>query len=151
MLGYALGQAIQRDGGGSIFETVEQLRRKCKRLRSCTEGLPHASGTEVAQLQNEIAALDQDIACIVDACDLDTTIDVIRAFTVYFHLVNTAEQQHRIRRRQVYELTANPVAQRGSLAALVEFFQKNSLDGRTIQELLNQLSIELVFTAHLTE
>src|SRR5947208_1600355 len=103
MLGYALGQAIQRDGGGSIFETVEQLRRKCKRLRSCTEALPHASGTDVVQLQNEIATLDQDIACIVDACDLDTTIDVIRAFKLYFHLVNTAEQQHRIRRRHVHE------------------------------------------------
>src|SRR5947209_18598000 len=151
MLGYALGQAIQRDGGGSIFETVEQLRRKCKRLRSCTEGLPHASGTEVAQLQNEIAALDQDIACIVDACDLDTTIDVIRAFTVYFHLVNTAEQQHRIRRRHAHEIISPSTPQYGSLAGLVAFFKNQKLDVATLQRLLNQLSIELVFTAHPTE
>ncbi len=127
MLGFALGQAIQRDGGGSIFETVEQLRLKCKRLRSCTEGLPHASETEAVQLQNEIAALDQDIACIVDACDLDTTFDVIRAFTVYFHLVNTAEQQHRIRRRHAHEIISPSTPQYGSLAGLVAFFKnKNS-------------------------
>src|SRR3989440_368856 len=151
MLGFALGQAIQRDGGGSIFETVEQLRRKCKRLSSCTEGLPHASGTEVVQLQNEIAALDQDIASIVDACDLDTTIDIIRAFTVYFHLVNTAEQQHRIRRRHSHEIISPSTPQYGSLAGLVAFFKNKKLDVATLQRLLNQLSIELVFTAHPTE
>src|SRR5262249_17915730 len=41
--------------------------------------------------------------------------------------------------------------QRGSLAALVKFLQKNALDASTLQGLLNQLSIDLVFTAHPTE
>ncbi len=88
---------------------------------------------------------------IVQSCDLDTAIDVIRAFTVYFHLVNTAEQYHRIRRRRAYELNQNGHPQRGSLAALIEFFKKNALDASTVQNLLNQLSIDLVFTAHPTE
>lgn len=151
ILGYALGQAIQRDGGGSIFETVEQLRRKCKRLRSYTEALHHAPRTEDVQLQNEIAALDQDIARIVEGCDLNTTIDVIRAFTVYFHLVNTAEQQHRIRRRHAHEIVTPFTPQRGSLAGLVAFFKNKRLDTATLERLLNPLSIELVFTAHPTE
>src|SRR5207248_3155260 len=103
------------------------------------------------RLQEEIAALDQEITQIVEACELDTAIDVIRAFTVYFHLVNTAEQHHRTRRRKVYEIAAKHAAQHGSLAALIEFFQQNCLDAATIQRLLNQLSIELVFTAHPTE
>ena len=80
--------------------------------------------------------LDQKIRDIVENCDLDTAIDVIRAFTVYFHLVNTAEQYHRIRRRHVYEIADKPVAQRGSLAALVEFFQQNSLDSFDYPETL---------------
>jgi len=41
--------------------------------------------------------------------------------------------------------------QRGSLAALVEFFQRNNIGAHSIQQLLNQPSIELVFTAHPTE
>jgi len=147
-LGDALGRAIQQHGGPRVFNTEELLRLSCKRLRDCEERLVYASDP---QLLNEIAALGQEIMCIVEECDLDTAIDIIRAFTVYFHLVNTAEQYHRIRRRHFYETSSNPSSQHGSLAALVEFFVRNGLDAPAIQNLLNRLSIELVFTAHPTE
>jgi phosphoenolpyruvate carboxylase len=150
-LGDALGRAIQQHGEPRVLDTEERLRLSCRRLRECVERLAHASEPESTQLQNEIAVLDQGITRIVEECDLDTAIDVIRAFTVYFHLVNTAEQYHRIRRRHVHEIASQPTSQRGSLAALVEFFQHNGLDAATIQKLLDQLSIELVFTAHPTE
>ncbi len=150
-LGDALGRAILQYGGTRVFDTEERLRLSCKRLRECTELLADAPEPECVQLRAEVAAVDQEIRDIVENCDLDTAIDVIRAFTVYFYLVNTAEQYHRIRRRHVYETAETPIAQRGSLAALFEFFQQNNLDASTIQKLLHQLSIELVFTAHPTE
>nr|HET6902828.1 phosphoenolpyruvate carboxylase [Ktedonobacteraceae bacterium] len=151
ILGDVLGNAIQQHGGRPVFETVERLRLACKRLRSCTETLPHASKDAATDLHNEIATLDQEITSIVEHCDLATTIDVIRAFTVYFHLVNTAEQHQRIRRRLAYEIDSAATPPRGSLAALVSFFKEHDLDATIIQQLLNQLSIELVFTAHPTE
>jgi phosphoenolpyruvate carboxylase len=152
MLGDALGRAIQQHEGSIVFATVEQLRRNGKRLRECAETLDHTSDLVVVQkLQDEISALDREITQIVDECDLDTAINVIRAFTVYFHFVNTAEQYHRTRRRLVYEVNGKSSTQPGSLAALVALFQRNGLDAPTIQQLLNQLSIELVFTAHPTE
>ncbi len=150
-LGDALGRAILQHGGTRVFDTEERLRLSCKRLRECAERLVNALEPECTQLRAEIAAVDQEIRDIVEHCDLDTAIDVIRAFTVYFHLVNTAEQYHRIRRRHVYETAEHPIAQRGSLAALVELFQSNGVDASTIQKLLQELSIELVFTAHPTE
>ena len=150
MLGDALGQAIQQHEGATVFETVEQIRRKCKLLRTCGEALISASGTEATQIQQEIAALGQEIASIVDGCDLDTTIDVIRAFTIYFHLVNTAEQHHRTRRYN-YEAITSSTPLHGSLAALVTFCRDNNIDATHVQELLDQLSIDLVFTAHPTE
>lgn len=136
-LGDALGRAILLHDGSQVFDTEEMLRQNCKRLRDCSERLAYASEPEYTQLKEEILVLDKKIRDIVENCDLDTSIDVIRAFTVYFHLVNTAEQYHRIRRRHVYEIADKPIAQRGSLAYLVEFFQKNNLDCSTIQELLN--------------
>jgi phosphoenolpyruvate carboxylase len=148
-LGEILGHAIQQHSGSHVFEMVERLRLDCRRLRECAENLAGASATEYTAYQQEIAALDQEITQIVESCDLETAIDVVRAFTVYFHLINTAEQHHRIRRRYAYERANMAAVQRGSLAALAEDLQK--LDTEIIQQLLNQLSIELVFTAHPTE
>jgi len=150
-LGDALGQAIKRYGGYTVFDTVERLRISCKRLRECTDLLAHASDTETQRLHAEIHELDQEITHIVATCDLGTAVDVIRAFTVYFHLVNTAEQYHRIRRRQVHEETPHHAPQRGSLAALIAFFKEQQLSQETLQQLLDSLAIELVFTAHPTE
>ncbi|HEU5229112.1 MAG TPA: phosphoenolpyruvate carboxylase, partial [Ktedonobacteraceae bacterium] len=150
-LGDALGRAIQRYGGSAVFETVERLRRNCKRLRDCAERLSQALPEEALQLHSEIDDLDREIMQVVESCDLDTAIDVIRAFTIYFHLVNTAEQYQRIRRRKLYELSDANQPQRGSLAALSDFLQQNNVEAATVQQLLNQLSIELVFTAHPTE
>src|SRR5437660_2053511 len=147
----ALGQAIQRYTGQAVFATVERLRGDCKRLRDCAEQLSQASGEEALQLQAEIDNLDREIMQIVEGCDLGTAIDVIRAFTTYFHLVNTAEQYHRIRRRRLYEISNTNQPQRGSLAALIAFLQQNNIEATTLQQLLNRLSIELVFTAHPTE
>ena len=155
MLGDALGRAIQKHEGIGVFDIVEQLRRSCKRLREVAETLAHrqpgASTLSANQLQDEIAILDREITRIVHDCDLDTAIAVIRAFTIYFHLVNTAEQHHRTRRRLVYESNSMSSPQRGSLAALIALCQSEGLGAADIQQLLNQLSIELVFTAHPTE
>ncbi len=148
-LGDALGQAIRRHGGDTMFGTVEQLRHACKRLRD--DSLKLSQDSTNAHLKDEIAALDREITRVVQQCSLDTAIGVIRAFTVYFHLVNTAEQYHRIRRLRVHELQATYTPPRGSISGLTEFLQQNALDEPAVQHLLDTLSIDLVFTAHPTE
>ncbi|MDQ2717628.1 MAG: phosphoenolpyruvate carboxylase, partial [Chloroflexota bacterium] len=98
MLGDALGRAIQQHDGLAVFETVERLRQSCKSLRDCAEEATQASAADrvaPSSQHAEIAALDAEITGIVEQCDLNTAIAVIRAFSFYFHLVNTAEQYHR--------------------------------------------------------
>ncbi|WP_126595189.1 phosphoenolpyruvate carboxylase [Dictyobacter aurantiacus] len=151
VLGNTLGQSIQRHEGHQVFDTVEQLRGLCIRLRDQSERLKQVDDAEKITIQQQIHDMEQEILRIVSESDLDTAIDVIRAFTVYFHLVNTAEQYHRIRRRRAHELDPQSTPQRGSLEALVEFFKRNQIDGETLQKLFNQMSIDLVFTAHPTE
>lgn len=148
-LGEMLGRAIQHHGGSHVFETVERLRRACRRLRECAESLADLTEEAATTAQQEMVRLNQEILQIVEGCDVETAIAVIRAFTVYFHLVNTAEQYHRIRRRHAYAMASVPTAQRGSLAALGPTL--HTMDASTLQALLDQLSIELVFTAHPTE
>src|SRR5262249_51021376 len=95
ILGNTLGQAIRQHEGDAVFTIVERLRSTCIRLRDCTQRLSlyeEHQQQERQMIQQEVTILSQEILEIVHACNLDMAIDVIRAFTVYFHLVNTAEQ-----------------------------------------------------------
>src|SRR5690625_3177948 len=75
---------------------------------------------------------------------------VIRAFSIYFHLINIAEQNHRIRRRRQY-LLKEGTSQSFSLEKAVTKVKTYNLSNEKIQEVLNELSIELIMTAHPTE
>src|SRR5690625_2774556 len=75
---------------------------------------------------------------------------VIRAFSIYFYIINVAEQNHRIRRRRQY-LLEEDTSQYYSIEKNVAKEKKYSLSNDTLQEVLNDLSIELIMTAHPTE
>ena len=71
-----------------------------------------------------------------------------RAFTVYFHLANLAEEHQRIRQLRERDAGREPV--RESLAAAVAELTADA--GRAhLTELLEQLRVHLVLTAHPTE
>ena len=72
---------------------------------------------------------------------------MLRAFSTYFQLANTAEQHHRIRRRRAY--TQEVEVPRESLA---EAFERLSVvPADELWRRLRKVSLELVLTAHPTE
>src|SRR5699024_10346030 len=75
---------------------------------------------------------------------------VIRAFSIYFHLINIAEQNHRIRRRRQYLLEEDK-HQSFSLEEAVLKAKDYNLSNTEIQDVLEDLSVELIMTAHPTE
>jgi phosphoenolpyruvate carboxylase len=81
---------------------------------------------------------------------LDLAIEVIRAFSTYFQMVNTAEKVHRIRRRLVY-MQSEGNFQPGGLEETLVKLKAAGLTLPKLQELLSSISIEPVFTAHPTE
>jgi phosphoenolpyruvate carboxylase len=74
---------------------------------------------------------------------------VLRAFGVYFQLVNLAEQHHRLRRRREYEHEQR--VPRESLAEAVARLRAADVSGAELVEAASGLSLELVLTAHPTE
>lgn len=134
MLGEMLGEILVYHGGTELLDKVEKIRIMCKDLRSEYK-------TEVYEkLKQEIASLDGPLRK-----------HVIRAFAVYFHLINIAEQNHRIRRRREYQLQADTSAQPGSIELAVQSLKDNQISSDHIQNVLNKISLELVITAHPTE
>ena len=80
--------------------------------------------------------------------DADRAELVARAFTVYFQLVNLAEEQHRVRTLRERRLAGGPV--RESFAAAVqEVTGAAGEDG--LAGLLDRLEVAPVLTAHPTE
>lgn len=130
MLGHILGNTIKTFEGEEIFQHVETLRTLFKRI--------HREGDN--SVRGEIDEL-------IDKLDLPSSTRVIKAFLTYFDIINIAEQNHRLRRRAQRE-TNESEPPPDSLAAL---FNDGKSDLAALKELLPNLDIEVVFTAHPTE
>lgn len=133
-LGNILGEVLVHQGGNELLEIVEKIRETSKSLRSVF--LPE---------------LFADFKRIVSTLDPDNRHQVIRAFAIYFQLVNIAEQNHRIRRKRDYERSAGESVQPGSIESAVQDLKERNFTYEEVQEILESLSLELVMTAHPTE
>ena len=85
-LAASLGKVIQRLEGQAAFESVESLRQACRARR-----YDMADASTLDALLEQVSALPIERAAIV-----------ARAFTLFFLLINTAEQVHRVRRTRAY-------------------------------------------------
>ncbi len=135
-LGAALGRVISQLEGQATFETVEKLRTLAKASR---QGDPAAA----AQLAKTVASLKPEAA-----------IHQAMAFTLYFELVNLAEENFRVmllRRRRAAQAGDATEPMRESIEAAIKELQGGGVSTAEMQRLVDKLSIELVFTAHPTE
>jgi phosphoenolpyruvate carboxylase len=134
LLGRVLGQVLIEQEGEELFGTEEEIRLLCKRLRFDYDPV-----------------LDEQLKQRIEAMDEGELQRIVRAFSVYFQLVNIAERYHRIRRRRQYESSpANP-PQRASLASALSRLKSEGLQAGALQEALDGMNVGLVLTAHPTE
>ena len=77
--------------------------------------------------------------------------DIIRAFTAFFHLLNVAEQNHRIRRNLSYELEDAKISQPFSIENAIANLKEAGYSANDIKDAIPHLSIRLIITAHPTE
>ncbi|WP_433191400.1 phosphoenolpyruvate carboxylase [Actinoallomurus sp. CA-150999] len=125
LLGSLLGNVLVEYGGQGLLDDVEALR--------------HAV---IAARRGETSV--DDVAAIVGGWPLDRAELVARAFTVYFHLTNLAEEHQRI--RTLRERDTGETPQRESVAAAVA-----EIGADRVRELLDDLEFHPVLTAHPTE
>ena len=139
-LGAILGQVIAESDGQGLLEDVEDLRRRAIAAR-------RHDTADGSQDPAQIAA-DDDIAALIASWPLARAEAVARAFTVYFHLANLAEEHQRIRTLRERDTGREPV--RESLAAAMDTLSQTIGTDRRA-ELLGGLEVHPVLTAHPTE
>jgi phosphoenolpyruvate carboxylase len=151
LLGDILGEVIQDSAGPELLADVERLRhavidaRQDSRAGQAANGAA-ANGTAMPGNAGELAS--DEIAALVASWSIDRAEQVARAFTVYFHLANLAEEHQRIRSLRENDAGARPM--RESLAEAVTEIDHDAGRAR-LDELLASLRVHLVLTAHPTE
>ncbi|MFV0358251.1 phosphoenolpyruvate carboxylase [Tropicimonas sp.] len=125
-LGRILGNVLRAQEGGLAFDTVEEIRRASVEL--------HRTGEEAAyrRLHEMIAALPEDL-----------TVQALRAFTYFLHLLNIAQDEQIL------------IDQRSSandtLQATIDAARLNGHSDRQIAAFFRSALVSPILTAHPTE
>ncbi|CAB4536565.1 MAG: phosphoenolpyruvate carboxylase [Actinobacteria bacterium] len=122
-----LGQSLVRQEGQDLFDLVEAVRK---------------------------AGRDSGEDVILSKISDDQAVDLVRAFSTFFHLANVAEQVHRS--RVLAEARRDGKSWLSRAVDKIIDAQKNPLSGHEfthedIQKWVSELQVRPVFTAHPTE
>ncbi len=135
LFGQLLGEIVWEHAGEEVYTAVEALRRGFIRQRQRQQ----ISTRQHARLMG-----------IIEELPADKLSEVVRAFSIYFSLVNIAEEElmHQDRRAQVRR---GLDLWNGSFHDTLRGFHKEGMSAAQLQDLLNHLQYIPVFTAHPTE
>lgn len=132
-IGSLLGEVLQDQEDQVVYDTVEKLRKGFLEL--------HKSNDD---------SLQQELFDLINQQTPETLTHVVRAFTIYFSLLNLIEEgfSHRSRRQQVSD---DKELWYGSFLETIAEWKRNGMTVIQLQALLDNLDYIPVFTAHPTE
>jgi phosphoenolpyruvate carboxylase len=125
-LGQVLGDELREQWGDDFFDLVEHVRVTSRSLREESDSAKRGA---------LLARLDQ--------ASLWEVVRLVRAFTIYFHIANTAEQRYRIAPG-----SADPDSE---VATVLERAMGAGVSLEQMVEFAQNAHIRPVFTAHPTE
>src|SRR4051812_21397495 len=128
-LGRILGEVIKEQAGEAVFASVERLRN-----------------LSIEQREQGRIASDPALASM----DLKHAFLVVRAFAIYFELVNLAETNHRKRRRRAAQVSHSE-PQAGTISGTFCRFHAAGVTLEQTLQAFQSICAVPVFTAHPTE
>ena len=138
LLGSLLGQVIAEQAGRDLLDLVERVRKTTIRLR-----------------REDDTGEREALAATLAGLDVERAEVVIRAFSLYFRLVNLAEERDGVRSARRRERSARGRPAGNSIAAIVSAMREGAFRGMSpesgAEALIGRLRITPVLTAHPTE
>ena len=134
-LAATLGRVVDRLEGTEALRAVEDLRQACRDRRRAN-----------ADMASFEALLEQ-----VEKLPLELSAVTARAFTLFFLLINTAEQVHRVRRRRAYLGQGSAEPQPASARWAMRQLRNAGRSAEDVAGAISRLEVRPVLTAHPTE
>jgi phosphoenolpyruvate carboxylase len=132
-LGDMLGSVIEELAGAEAHALVEEVRRLARERRQGRHDAEPALAARIESLNEQQATV------------------VARALGIFFDLSNIAEDRQRIRVLRERERRLHPEPLGESLAAGIAELKALGAPAADVQQVLDRLAVELVFTAHPSE
>ncbi len=134
LLGKLLGNVLLKHEEPEVFHAVESLRTGFIQLR-----------------KRDSEPRRQQLMQLIENLSPGAINQVIRAFALYFNLVNIAEEDYLHRLRRVSVQKHGSAGWVGSFNHTLEEFREQNVDREQLQQLFDGLRYIPVFTAHPTE
>ena len=134
LLGRMLGDVVRSESGEAVYHTVERLRRGYINLR-----------------RKDDPARRRRLVRLVEKTPADQLTPVIRAFNLYFQLVNIAEEVFQHRQRRHIAGHTRDALWHGSFDRTLRELQDEEISADELRTILQQTTYIPVFTAHPTE
>ncbi len=136
LLGRLLGRVLQERTGEAGYALIENVRQTAVRFRRAQPG--------------EAGAVRTELAGILDGLTRRQSLDVVRAFSYFLHLLNIAEDRHQKRKRRAQAREGLPPRE-GSLARALAQLKAAGVDAAALKSWFEGALVSPVLTAHPTE
>lgn len=131
LLGRLLGEVIRSQAGAAALERIERIRQTAVRF--------HREERSRSELERELNALD-----------LNETLQLVRAFSYFSHLLNIAEDEQQHRRRRAHAAAGSP-RRAGSFSYALDRAREAGADAPALLKWFERARVSPVLTAHPTE
>lgn len=128
----ALSEVIREQEGNELFHLIEDFENACKKIKDQYD-----------------PSIEEFLLRESEKLNLPTASKLIQAFALYFYLLNTAEENFGMQQRR--EIQRHQERITGSFEDCLSRLRDTGVDRQTILEIIDNLSIEPVMTAHPTE
>jgi phosphoenolpyruvate carboxylase len=133
LFGSLLGEVLREQVGEKSFTVIERLRRGYIKLAEQPD-----------------PGLSERLERLIESLQPETLADVIRAYSIYFMLVNIAEEAYLHRQRRRIAGRGGELWE-GSFDHTLRGFRQRGIDPQQLQDILDDAAYIPVFTAHPTE
>jgi phosphoenolpyruvate carboxylase len=133
LLGRILGDTVRDQEGAAVFDTVERIRKTSIQF--------HRAEDQSARLELE---------AMLNGLSPAQTARIVRAFSLFSHLANIAEDHHHIRRTRAHAL-AGSAPREGSMAYALTRALEAGVSSTAIRGFFETAHVCPVLTAHPTE